>query len=62
MIAPFNTLQHLYHPDAMLDCLAHVRACLADRMERGELGEKSGKGFYDYPHPLFRQAGFLADT
>lgn len=39
-----------------------VRACLADRMERGELGEKSGKGFYDYPHPLFRQAGFLADT
>jgi len=31
VIAPFNTLQHLYHPDAFTDCLACVRACLADR-------------------------------
>jgi SAM-dependent methyltransferase len=28
VIAPFNTLQHLYHPDAMLRCLSCVRAHL----------------------------------
>lgn len=37
-----------------------VRVYLADRVGRGELGEKSGKGFYDYPNPRFRQADFIA--
>jgi 3-hydroxybutyryl-CoA dehydrogenase len=26
---------------------------------RGELGVKSGKGFYTYPNPAFLQADFL---
>ena len=26
---------------------------------RGELGVKSGKGFYTYPNPAFEQPGFL---
>jgi 3-hydroxybutyryl-CoA dehydrogenase len=28
-------------------------------VERGELGQKSGKGFYSYPHPLFAEPGFV---
>jgi SAM-dependent methyltransferase len=31
VIAPFNTLLHLYHPDALLRCLACVRAALSAR-------------------------------
>ena len=30
-----------------------------DMIARGELGAKSGKGFYTYPSPLFEQPGFL---
>jgi len=28
-------------------------------IERGELGVKTGKGFYSYPNPAFRRDGFL---
>jgi 3-hydroxybutyryl-CoA dehydrogenase len=28
-------------------------------IERGELGVKSGKGFYSYPNPAFLQPDFL---
>jgi hypothetical protein len=28
-------------------------------IERGELGVKSGKGFYSYPNPAYEQAGWL---
>jgi 3-hydroxybutyryl-CoA dehydrogenase len=28
-------------------------------VERGELGQKSGKGFYSYPHPWFAEPGFV---
>lgn len=32
---------------------------LHDMIARGELGVKSGKGFYTYPNPAFEQPGFL---
>ncbi len=28
-------------------------------VDRGELGQKTGKGFYQYPSPLFKQPGFI---
>lgn len=31
-----------------------------DKVEAGELGVKSGKGFYDYPDPAFRRPDFVA--
>jgi 3-hydroxybutyryl-CoA dehydrogenase len=32
---------------------------LLDKIEKGELGVKSGKGFYSYPNPHYRDAGWL---
>ena len=32
---------------------------LLDRIERGELGAKTGKGFYSYPNPRFRDPEWL---
>lgn len=32
---------------------------LLDKIERGELGVKAGKGFYSYPHPAFQTPGWL---
>lgn len=32
---------------------------LLDRIERGELGIKSGRGFYSYPNPAFQAPGWL---
>ena len=34
---------------------------LLDMIERGELGVKSGRGFYSYPHPAFQDEGWLKD-
>jgi 3-hydroxybutyryl-CoA dehydrogenase len=34
-------------------------ALLKQYVERGELGQKSGKGFYNYPHPSFIEPGFI---
>ncbi|MCY3832447.1 MAG: 3-hydroxyacyl-CoA dehydrogenase family protein [Chloroflexi bacterium] len=33
---------------------------LTERVERGDLGLKSGRGFYQYPDPAWEQPGFLA--
>ncbi len=32
---------------------------LLDMIARGELGVKSGKGFYSYPHPAYEEPGWL---
>lgn len=32
---------------------------LLDKIKRGELGMKTGKGFYSYPHPAFQTPGWL---
>ena len=32
---------------------------LLDKIARGELGAKTGKGFYTYPHPAFQTPGWL---
>jgi len=32
---------------------------LLDRISRGELGIKTGKGFYKYPDPEYREQGWL---
>jgi len=34
---------------------------LLEKIKRGELGVKSGKGFYTYPNPEYLQPGFLKD-
>ena len=35
------------------------RPILTDRVERGELGVKTGRGFYQYPDPAWARADFL---
>jgi 3-hydroxybutyryl-CoA dehydrogenase len=35
---------------------------LLDKIEKGELGVKTGKGFYTYPAPAYASAGFLRDA
>ena len=35
------------------------RPILTDRVERGELGVKTGRGFYQYPDPLWKRPDFL---
>jgi 3-hydroxybutyryl-CoA dehydrogenase len=32
---------------------------LLDKIARGELGRKTGQGFYSYPHPAFQTPGWL---
>jgi 3-hydroxybutyryl-CoA dehydrogenase len=32
---------------------------LLDRIARGELGRKTGKGFYEYPNPAFADPSWL---
>jgi 3-hydroxybutyryl-CoA dehydrogenase len=44
------------------DDAARVAAYLQPYIDRGEFGEKCGKGFYTYPEPRYRQPGFILDT
>ncbi|MCX6654274.1 MAG: hypothetical protein NTY03_04035 [Candidatus Bathyarchaeota archaeon] len=32
---------------------------LLEKIEKGEMGVKSGKGFYSYPNPAYREPGWL---
>jgi len=36
-----------------------MMAFILPYVERGELGMKTGKGFYTYPNPAFQQPDFL---
>ncbi|NQU63638.1 MAG: hypothetical protein HQ517_05060 [SAR324 cluster bacterium] len=44
------------HPTERMD---EIIEFLSPFLVRSELGRQSGKGFYSYPDPLFRQPGFL---
>lgn len=39
-----------------------IAALFQTRVERGDFGMKSGKGFYTYPAPAYQQADFLEET
>jgi len=45
---------------------AHLRAAVLDllqpHVDRGELGMKSGRGFYNYPQPAYQRAGFVDEA
>ena len=32
---------------------------LLEKIEQGKLGVKSGEGFYQYPHPAYKESGWL---
>ncbi|MFH2131692.1 MAG: hypothetical protein ABIK68_15065, partial [bacterium] len=51
-----NPIYGQIHPT---DQIAASEALLNPFLERSELGVKSGKGFYSYPDPLFRNPIFL---
>lgn len=41
------------------EAIAVMQALVRPYVERGELGLKTGKGFYTYPEPAFRQPSFM---
>ena len=51
-------IEHSYHKDSG-DPRDAPPAALTEKVGRGELGVKTGKGFYTYPDPEFAKEGFL---
>ena len=51
-------IERTYHDESGLDFDAPP-AMLVDMVARDELGVKTKKGFYAYPHPAFEDTGFL---
>ena len=51
-------IEMVYYNDSK-DPKDHPPKALRDKIERGELGVKSGKGFYTYPNPAFLETDFL---
>ena len=51
-------IEHVYH-EASGDPADRPPEFLARMIERGDLGVKSGKGFYTYPSPAFEREGWL---
>jgi 3-hydroxybutyryl-CoA dehydrogenase len=51
-------IEMVYYNDSR-DPKDHPPQALRDKIERGELGVKSGKGFYTYPSPAFLSPDFL---
>ena len=48
----------VYYNDSQ-DPKDHPPRALKEMIDRGELGVKSGKGFYSYPEPEFLKPNFL---
>ncbi|MEM8987194.1 MAG: 3-hydroxyacyl-CoA dehydrogenase NAD-binding domain-containing protein [Pseudomonadota bacterium] len=48
--------------DASGDVEGQPPQTLLDYVERGDLGEVSGKGFYDYPSPAYERDNFMEET
>ena len=51
-------IEMVYYNDSK-DPKDHPPQALRDKIERGELGVKSGKGFYTYPNPAFLSPDFF---
>jgi 3-hydroxybutyryl-CoA dehydrogenase len=51
-------IEMVYYNDSK-DPKDHPPRALKEKIERGELGVKSGKGFYSYPDPEYMNPGFL---
>jgi 3-hydroxybutyryl-CoA dehydrogenase len=51
-------IEMVYYNDSK-DPKDHPPQALRDKIERGDLGVKSGKGFYTYPNPAFLKPDFL---
>lgn len=47
---------------AFLPRVRRLRRLLTIKVEAGELGIKSGKGFYDYPEPAYQRPDFVTGT
>ena len=55
----YDSAQHR-PPDPLADAVKpKILAFLSELLKKGELGAKSGKGFYRYPNPAYQQPGFL---
>lgn len=52
-------IEMVYYTDSK-DSKDHPPQALRDMIDRGELGVKSGKGFYTYPDPAFLKPDFLS--
>lgn len=46
---------------ALLPRVKRLRGLLRAKVDAGELGVKSGKGFYEYPDPAYQHPGFVSD-
>lgn len=53
--------QHRPAEKVSIDVQTKIESLLRSYVERGELGSKTGKGFYSYPNPAYEQADFLED-
>ena len=51
-------IEMVYYNDSN-DPKDHPPKGLKEKIERGELGVKSGKGFYSYPNPEYMNPDFL---
>jgi len=58
----YDGWQHRPADPAIDDLKQKVLSLLGSLIEKGELGLKTGKGFYNYPNPEFENSDFLDDV